>query len=177
VERETDIARRSGLSLKCVLRRNQSDNPNFAASSPSLFECAQFVGWVERLVRRSSTSEGGSDSHQSARDGDGFRLALPILRSARFLPASVIANPGGAIQNCCSVKTVTTIPARSRSSTLCESTMPAPTLSAVSIHWRCWYPARAKKHGYGRAASLQLNSGRERPKNSVHQCWHEPCIG
>ena len=40
----------------------------------------------------------------------------------------VIAN---AIQHCCSAKTVIAIPPRSRSSTLCESAMPAPTLSAV----------------------------------------------
>jgi len=32
-----------------------------SASSPSL---RRAVGWVERLVRRSSTSEGGSDTHQ-----------------------------------------------------------------------------------------------------------------
>jgi hypothetical protein len=36
----------------------------------------QRVGWVERLVRRSSTSEGGSDTHHGPNDGDGFREAL-----------------------------------------------------------------------------------------------------
>jgi len=33
------------------------------------------VGWVERLVRRSSASEGGSDTHRPSAHGiDGFRF-------------------------------------------------------------------------------------------------------
>jgi hypothetical protein len=31
--------------------------------TPAAAEVAHFVGWVERLVRRSSTSEGGSETH------------------------------------------------------------------------------------------------------------------
>jgi hypothetical protein len=75
------------LSLKCVLRRNQSDNPNFAASSPSLFECAQFAGWVERLVRRSSTSADGSDSHQLLLGTVmGFASLYPSCEVCDFCP-------------------------------------------------------------------------------------------
>ena len=41
----------------------------------------QRVGWVERLVRRSSMSEGGSDTHQlHFTDMMGFARAQPILR-------------------------------------------------------------------------------------------------
>ena len=44
----------------------------------------QRVGWVERLVRRSSMSEGGSDTHQlHFTDMMGFARAQSILRTAR----------------------------------------------------------------------------------------------
>ena len=80
----------------------------------------------------------------AAPDGDGFRFRLRLSsyggtsRSTHptkcaIAAASVIVSLGGAIQRCCSVKTVTAIPARSRSSTLCESSTPALTLSAVCI--------------------------------------------
>src|SRR5262245_7298678 len=39
---------------------------------------AASAGWVKQLVRRSSISEGGSDTHQSRRKGDGA-LDAPLL--------------------------------------------------------------------------------------------------
>ena len=77
----------SGLSLKCASKTKSIGPSEFARSPPSLFERARFVGWVERLVRRSSTSEGGSDVNQWLPGTVmGFARALPILRSVRFLP-------------------------------------------------------------------------------------------
>ena len=65
---------------------------------------------------------------------------------------AAITAPKHGTQNCCSVKTVTAIPARSRSSTLCKSSTPAPTLSAICIHWRCRIrpalKARLRKSAY-----------------------------
>src|SRR5712691_6061709 len=53
------------------------------------------VGWVERLVRRSSMSEGGSDTHQlHFTDMMGFARAQPILR-----PLANIRSPDGAQRN------------------------------------------------------------------------------
>ncbi len=67
------------------------------------------VGWVERLVRRSSMSEGGSDTHQlHFMDIMGFATAQPILRPHCDLPvdksllAMTLANirsPDGAQRN------------------------------------------------------------------------------
>ena len=168
----------SGLSLKCASRTKSIGQSEFAASSPSLFERAQFVGWVERLVRRSSTSEGGSDVNQLLPGTVmGFAALYPSCEVCDFCPRASSRTQAGAIQNCCSVKTVTAIPARSRSSTLCKSSMPAPTLSAVCIPWRCWCPSRAKStatEGLRICRSIRVGSVQ---KNSVHQCWHEPCIG
>ena len=136
----------SRLSLKCASRTKSIGPSEFAASPPSLFERAQFVGWVERLVRRSSTSEGGSDVNQ-------FR---PGCRRHTA--------PKHCNQHCCSVKTVLAIPPRSRSSTLCESSTPAPILTAVCISLALLVSVPRKKHGYGRVAYLLVNSRRERPK-------------
>ena len=53
---------------------------------------------MERLVRRSSKSEGGSDTHHVANDADGFREGLKILRElgvGKFTPP---VNNGFAFQ-------------------------------------------------------------------------------
>ena len=83
----------------------------------------------------------------------------------------------GAIQHCCRVKTPIAIPAHSRSSTLCESSMPAVTLIAVRIHRRCRCPCRAKStatEGLRICWSIRVGSVQ---KNGGHRCWHKACIG
>jgi hypothetical protein len=74
----------------------------------------------------------------------GIVMGFAALYPSYEVFAGLHRAPKRGTQNCCSVKTVTAIPARSRSSTLCESSAPAPTLSAVCIHWRCRYSSRAK---------------------------------
>jgi hypothetical protein len=156
----------SGLSLKCA--------SNTKSIGPSAF--------AVRRPRASSVTDrrmGGAKRYPSkpAQKMMGFACALPILRSLKFLPLLAPSRARTARSNCCSVKTLIAIPARSRSSTLCESSAPAAILSAVRIHWRCRCPSRAQEPGYGRFAFLQVNSRKGVQKNGVHQCWHEPCIG
>jgi hypothetical protein len=50
------------------------------------------VGWVERLVRRSSKSEGGSDTHHVLNDGDGFREGLNPSYASADLPDGQITD-------------------------------------------------------------------------------------
>jgi hypothetical protein len=52
---------------------------------------------VERLVRRSSTSEGGSDTHHVLDNGDGFREALNP--SCDLLPDGLFDLPDGQISD------------------------------------------------------------------------------
>jgi hypothetical protein len=156
----------SGLSLKCASKTKAIGSFEFGRS------LALRVCPICRM--------GGAQRCQSmaACDGDGFRCALPILRSDEVydfcLRASLRAK--AAQQNCCSVKTVMAIPAHSRSSTFCESSTPASTLTAVCIHWRCRCPCRAQKRGYGRFAFCRAIRLKGVQKNGVHRCWHELCI-
>ena len=141
------------------------DNPNFATSSPSLFECAQFVGWVERLVRRSSTNEGGNDSHPLLLGtAMGFAALYPSCGVCDFCRRASPRTQAAQSRTVAALRQ--SRPFRHGPVVLRFANRPCPPLLSAqfSIHWRCRYPARAKKHGYGRAASLQLNSRRERPK-------------
>src|ERR1700676_2303007 len=67
------------------MRASQRPFRSSRSASPRL----QRAGWVERLVRRSSKSEGGSDTHHVVNDGDGFREGLnPSYASATCLTAA-----------------------------------------------------------------------------------------
>src|SRR5881396_2533609 len=73
--------------------------------TPAVAEIVCFVGWVERSETHHRAEQqlmGIAPLHPSiaARHGDGFRSALPILRSIRFLPllASLLSRPSMAIR-------------------------------------------------------------------------------
>jgi hypothetical protein len=113
------------------------------ASPKCAVRVCPIVGWVER-----------SDTHQL--------LLGTVMGFASLYPS--YEGLSTAIQNCCSVKTVVAIPARSRSSTLCESYTPDTTLSAIRIPRRCRYPSRAKSTATEGLRSCWSIRVRERPK-------------
>ena len=166
------------MSLKCVWRRNQSDNPNFAASSPSLFECAQFAGWAERLVRCSSTSAGRSDSHQLLFGTVmGFAALYPSCEVCDFCPRASPRTQAAQSRTVAALRQ--SRPFRHGPVVLRFANRPCPPLLSARFPFTGVVgirPARKSTatEGLRPCSSIRVGSVQ---KNGVHQCWHEPCIG
>ena len=164
----------SRLSLKCASRTKSIGPSEFAASPPSLFERAQFVGWVERLVRRSSTSEGGSDVNQFR---PGTVMGFATLSHPTKWLAGVILRLSTAISTVAALRQCS--PFRRGPVVLRFANRLCPLLFSpqFAFPWRFWCPSRAKStatEGLRICWSIRVGSVQ---KNGVHRCWHKPCIG
>src|SRR5436190_5214672 len=103
---------------------------------------------------------GGAERYPSiaARHGDGFRSALPILRSIRFLPllASLLSRPSMAIRTVAALRQ--SWPFRHGPVVLRFANRPRPPLLSPQFAFPGIAGSRPrKKRGYGRVASLQVN--------------------
>jgi len=156
----------SGLSLKCVLNRRSIGRSEFGGSRP-------------RASSVPACRMGGAQRYPSttARDNDGFRCALPILRSVRFLPAT--SSRARAAQSSTVAALRQSSPFRSGPVVLRFANRPRPFLfsSQFAFHWRCRCPSRAKStatEGLRICWSIRVGSVQ---KNGGHRCWHKACIG
>jgi hypothetical protein len=159
----------SRLSPKCASRTKSTRQSEFAADASA---ASLRVRPICRMVERSDVNQllpGTVMGFASAfaRRATADKSLYPSYEMCDFCRCWRHRESRRRNQNCCSVKTVMAIPARSRSSTLCESSMPAPTLTAVRILRHCRYPSRANKHGYGRVAYLQVNSRKGASKKTA----------
>ena len=62
-----ELRDRAGMAVTVLTLQQFWIAPPALAMTRAAAEVAQFVGWVERPVRRSSTSEGGSETHHRPR--------------------------------------------------------------------------------------------------------------
>ena len=153
----------SGLSLKCASKTKSIARSEFARS---LAPRACPICRMGRAQRNPS---------MAARDGDGFRFALPILRR-RFLLASVNARPDGALQTVAALRQ--SRPFRRAPVVLRFANRPRPPLRSPQFAFTGVAGVRAAHNSTAAAGLLFCRAIRLKgvQKNGVHRCWHELCI-